>query len=103
MKVKWHHVALVQRKQVSTYIRREFGTVRERKFKQKVNRVVEQLMKSPNIGQIDPLFADRPNTYRSVIINGLNKLVYYTDGNTLHIAAFWDTRSEPQSQVLQTE
>ena len=34
-------------------------------------------MQSPGIGPIEPLFADRPKAYRSVIINGLNKLVYY--------------------------
>ena len=33
-------------------------------------------MQSPGIGVIEPLFAERPKAYRSIIINGLNKLVY---------------------------
>ena len=29
----------------------------------------------------------------------LNKVVYYVKGDTLHIAAFWDTRREPVNQA----
>ena len=61
------------------------------------------LRHSPNIGQIDPLFDDRSITYRSVIINGLNKMVYYVEDNTLHIAGFWVTRSEPKAQASQVK
>ena len=57
------------------------------------------LRRSPYIGQIDPLFEDRAKTYRSVIVNGLNKMVYYIEDDTLHIAAFWDTRMEPEEQA----
>ena len=47
------------------------------------------------------LFDDRSIIYRSVIINGLNKMVYYVEDDTLHIAGFWDTRSEPKAQASQ--
>lgn len=57
------------------------------------------LRRSPYIGQIDPLFEGRAKTYRSVIVNGLNKMVYYIEDDTLHIAAFWDTRMEPEEQA----
>ena len=45
----------------------------------------------------------RPLTYRSVIINGLNKMVYRVDGNIIYIVDFWDTRREPVSLASQTE
>ena len=61
------------------------------------------LKKSPNVGAIDPLFVDRPIAYRSIIINGLSKMVYYIDGDIIRIAAFWDTRREPQAQAKLTE
>ena len=72
---------------------------RHRLFRQQVADAVNMLSRSPGIGQIDPLFANHSATYRSIIINGLNKMVYRVDGNTIHIVAFWDTRMEPETQA----
>ena len=58
-------------------------------------------MLHPNIGPIEPLFDACPIAYRSIIINGLSKMVYYIDDETIYIVAFWDTRREPQSQAQQ--
>ena len=102
MKVIWQESAKAGRRQVAAYIRREFGIKRTKKFRQEVADTVNQLMHSPGIGQIDPLYADRPLTYRSVIINGLNKMVYRVDGDTIYIVDFWDTRREPIKQREQT-
>ena len=96
MRVIWQEPAKVGRRQVAAYIRKEFGTKRAKKFKQEVDDTVKQLMRSPGIGQIDPLFEDRPLAYRSVIINGLNKLVYCVDDDTIHIVGFWDTRMDDE-------
>ena len=65
----------------------------------------------PTMGKIDPLFAHRKQTYRSIIVRRLNKVVYYVKDDTLHVAAFWDTRREPfwdtrrepKNQTSQTE
>ena len=43
------------------------------------------------------------STYRSVIINGLNKMVYRIDGDIIYVVDFWDTRREPVSQAVQTD
>ena len=64
--------------------------------------MTQKLKRSPGIGQIDPLFASHAATYRSVIVNGLNKMVYRIDGDVIYIAAFWDTRMEPNEQRDQT-
>ena len=62
----------------------------------------ENLVKgNPDIGLLDPLFAGRKRPYRSVIIYGLSKMVYFADENTIYIAAFWDTRKEPIRQAQQ--
>lgn len=87
----------------STYIREQFGAKRRIQFLGEVLKMERTIVRNPNIGPIDPLFSDRTITYRSVIINGLNKMVYYIDDNTIHIAAFWDTRREPRRQASQTE
>jgi len=100
MKVIWQSNALRQRTSIAYYIRQEFGAKRKKQFLQEVRQMTQKLKRSPGIGQIDSLFADRPQTYRSVIINGLNKLVYRIDDDTIHIVAFWDTRMDDEEQAL---
>ena len=65
--------------------------------------MTQKLKRSPNIGQIDPLFEAHAATYRSVIVNGLNKMVYRIDGEVIYIAAFWDTRMEPEEQATRVK
>ena len=103
MKVVWQTNADRQRDQVAEYIRNEFGSRRRRQFLQDVRQMTQQLKHSPYIGKIDPLFQNRVQTYRSVIVNGLNKLVYRIEGNTIHIVAFWDTRMEPKNLAAQVK
>ena len=68
-----------------------------------VEQVVTELADMPTMGKLDPLFAHRKQAYRSIIVRRLNKLVYYVKDNTLHVAAFWDVRREPQEQTQQTK
>lgn len=35
--------------------------------------------------------------------NGLNKLVYRIDDDTIRVVAFWDTRMEPEEQAARVE
>jgi toxin YoeB len=101
MKVIWQPLAKEGLRQIANYIRREFGLKRKKAFMQEVDKTVKLLMRSPNVGQIDPLYANRAFTYRSIIINGLNKLVYRIDNDVIHIVDFWDTRREPKNQASQ--
>ena len=64
-----------------------------------VEQAVKALGEMPTIGKLDPLFAHRRLPYRSIIIRKLNKVVYYVKGDSVHIAAFWDTRREPKAQA----
>lgn len=68
-----------------------------------VEQAVLSLADMPTMGKIDPLFVHRKQAYRSIIVRRLNKIVYYVQGNTIHIAAFWDTRREPKAQANQTK
>ena len=47
--------------------------------------------------------AGRKREYRSIVVHKLFKLVYYVKGDTLHIAALWDTRREPDTQSATTK
>ena len=53
------------------------------------------------VTNVEPLLANRTHLYRSVVINKLNKLIYYIENETIIIADFWDTRREPKEQANQ--
>ena len=99
MRVIWDTEARAARNQVADYIGSRFGVKRKITFLQAVRETTKLLCDTPQIGSIDPLFADRPLTYRSVVIKGLSKMVYRIDGDIIYIAAFWDTRREPKNQI----
>ena len=99
MKVIWDSLAIRERNQVANYIQRHFGTKRKERFLSEVREATQMLKRNSGIGSIDPLFADRPIAYRSIVINGLSKMVYYINGDAIYIAAFWDCRKEPKSQI----
>lgn len=103
MKLLWQTNADRQRDMVAEYIRDEFGARRRKQFLKEVRQMTQELRRSPYIGQIDPLFEGFAATYRSVIINGLNKLVYRIDDDTIRVVAFWDTRMEPEEQAARVE
>lgn len=103
MRLKWTEHAFTQRNQIASYIHRQFGIKSKVRFLQQVRQMTKTLKQTPNLGAIDPLFADRPACYRSVVINGLSKMVYRIDDDIIHIVGFWDTRQEPQGQAELTD
>lgn len=50
---------------------------------------------------MEPLLADLPKTYHSVVIDGLSKMVYYIeeDEKVIYVAAVWDCRREPKAMA----
>jgi len=103
MKVIWDPQAKKNRSQVADYIRRQFGARRKIRFLQEVREITNKLRSAPYIGKIDPIFEDRARTYRSIIVNGLNKIVYFVEDDTIYIAAFWDTRMNDEGQAATVE
>ena len=100
MRVIWDSKALNGRDQIADYIRERFGAKHKNLFLQHVRQTTKMIMRHPEIGPIDPLFADRATTYRSVIIDGLSKMVYRVDDDdTIHIVAFWDCRRDPSTEA----
>ncbi len=99
----WDPKAQWQRDQIADYIYERFGEKRSIKFLDNVDEAVDMILRHPNIGTIDPLFADRSVTYRSVVVDGLSKMVYRVEDNVIYIAAMWDCRREPQVQAEQVK
>ena len=103
MRIKWNPSAKADMRQVACYVNKKFGRKARRDFMQRVKDVEKLILTQPTIGQIDPLYTDRPMVYRSVIINGLNKMIYRVDGDLIYIVDFWDTRREPVCQAAKTD
>ena len=101
MKISWHDEAKVGRRQVAKYIRKQFGANSAEKFSQSIKQTVQMIMRHPEIGSIDPLFADRATTYRSVVVDDLSKMIYRYDEDEkiIHIVAFWDCRRDPSTEA----
>ncbi len=99
MKIIWLSDARKGLLSIGKYIQKEFGVQRRLKFTEQVRKTESLLLDNPHSGKIDPLFTERTYLYRSVVINGLSKLVYRVDGESIYVVAFWDTRQEPEAQA----
>jgi len=102
MNVIWHKQAWKALRETATYIRKNFSLTVKENFRDEVNRVELLLQSNPYLGSVEPLLADFPDCFRSIVVNRLNKIVYYVEDDTIHIADFWDTRREPKKQAQQT-
>ena len=102
MNVIWHNQAREALRETAVYIRKNYGLKVKENFRNEVDRVETFLQSNPYMGPIEPLLADLPDSFRSIVVNHLNKIVYYVEDDTVHIADFWDTRREPQKQAQQT-
>ena len=71
-------------------------------FIKEVKRTNKLLSKNPNLGQVEPLLADLPIEYHSIIFSSINKIVYRIVDKHIEVVALWDTRREPNNQIVQT-
>ena len=103
MKLIWDEKALNQLKQVAWYIKKSFGVKRKNIYLREIHNAANMLLTQPYMGALDPQLSDRTKAYRSIIVNKLNKMVYYVENDVVTIVAFWDCRrdSDQQSQHLQ--
>ena len=99
MIVEWTKYAENQRDKIANYISRTFSENHMQTFIRKVWQSAKLLKYNPYMGSIDPLFADRPITYRSLVVANKNKLVYHIVGEIIYIDAFWDCRQDPMAQA----
>ena len=99
MRVTWSENARNAVRKVSDYVSSEFGRKSKSKFLQEIDRVGSLLEENPFIGQIEPYLSDCPEQYRYIVVNRLNKIIYYVKEDCIEIVALWDTRREPKRQA----
>jgi len=96
MKVIWLNRAEMSMRRTEAYILQEYGEIARDRFMKEVEGVAYLLEKMPELGHFEPLLANYEQGYRCIVINHLNKLIYYIRDNQILIAAFWDCRREPK-------
>jgi len=89
--------AMLRIRLTAKYIRKEFGKNSRDKFMQDVRQIRRLLAENPNLGPVEPLLANLPQTYRSFVLDRLNKIVYRIDEDVITIVDFWDVRRDPAS------
>ena len=99
MTVVWSSEARRGLLRVMRYISRNFGLSSVEKFQLEVAKWVDIIGESPQVGSVDSLLRHRNKEYRSVVVRYNSKMVYYVEGEVIRIAAFWDTRQEPEVQT----
>lgn len=99
MTCEWRKKAEKELIKVSMYCAEYFGKHIAEKFIDAIDQQVERLTLHPELGFPEPLLSGRRRNYRSLIVSGHFKIVYYYDENkdTVFIVDLWDTRREPQS------
>lgn len=103
MNVIWNTWAEEEMLQTADYIETQYGENAKEKFFEEVFHIAELLGKNPHLGKVEPLLATAPVMYRSIVVNRLNKIIYYVNGNVIEIVDFWDTRREPRAQAVQVK
>lgn len=101
MEIIWADEAFERWHEAADYILHRFGVQAVERFQENTEEWEDAMLQSPMIGKVEPLLANRTHLYRSVVINKLNKLIYYIENETIIIADFWDTRREPKEQANQ--
>ena len=105
MRVLMTGLARQKIRETARYIRSEFGKRYRDDFLYKVQETRQYLATNPHLGSMEPLLSNRPMAYRSVVINKLNKMIYYISNtdDVIYIVDFWDTRREPNAQAAQVK
>lgn len=100
-KVVWTQKARKQRIEILNYGAQTFGKKIALKFKEALHEYDSLLVTNPYLGPIEPLLADEPQAFRSIVVHKHYKIVYYVNINvrTIYIISLWDTRREPKQQA----
>ena len=99
MKIVVDERAAQKIEKTAQYIQEEFGRKARRDFVQALRDIVKLLCQNPNMGPSEPYLVDAPVMYRSIVVNNLNKMIYWINGEVIEVVDFWDTRREPENQA----
>ncbi|MBP5502038.1 MAG: type II toxin-antitoxin system RelE/ParE family toxin [Bacteroidales bacterium] len=102
-KVVWLKSAERDMLRTADYILKEFGRPTKQNFLRETFHTATLIGTNPEMGHIEPLLSDRAITYRSIMVNDINKIVYQIKNDRIEISAFWDMRREPSTLANQVK
>lgn len=104
MKVIWDKQALADLHNLLVYCRTKFGKRVANKCKKEWFDKASILETFPCAGLREPLLADEPEDFRSLVLHPHLKLIYCVDESkgVIHIFRLWDTRRDPASLAALT-
>lgn len=98
-KIKWNPRAKGNFSDTALYIKKAFGALTATNFVQEVHQTIKYIRNNPGIGAAERYLEGTPVLYRSVVVQRLNKIIYWENGNVIEIVDFWDCRREPIAQA----
>lgn len=99
MNVIWHQKAIIQRFIISKYISDTLGRKAMAQFNREVTHCKNLIAQNPNIASIEQYLEGSAVEYRSILVSGLSKMIYYYEGDTVYVAAIWDVRRNPEEMA----
>ena len=96
LQIIWDKQARDAWQEIADYCR-TFGPKSVEKFAGNVQSWVIAIAQNPGIGKTEPLLNDYAENFRSIVVHKNCKIIYYIQGEYLHIADLWDTRREPRT------
>lgn len=98
-KVIWNELAEAQLDHSIAFVSDVWGKAAGERLLRESRHISHLLATHPHLGASEPLLADRPQGYRSIVVGHYNKFIYFISGDVVHIAAVWDTRRNPSALV----
>lgn len=95
LKVLWTNTASEQLENVFDYYKITANLTVARKVVKGIVQKTASLAKQPRKGQWEPLLANRQKEYRYLVEDNY-KIIYWVDVTTIHVAAVFDTRQNPE-------
>lgn len=99
MKLFVHLEARNKIRLTAKYIYKTFGDKSRKKFLAEINEIGKLLCSQPNLGIVEPLLTDSPIMYRSILVQRINKIIYWINNDVIEIVDLWDCRREPIAQA----
>jgi plasmid stabilization system protein ParE len=65
------------------------------KMAREIWQAAKPLADFPYMAAIEPVLAEFPETFRSVVVRDIFKIIYYVDNNIVYIVSVWDCRQDP--------
>ena len=96
--VIWNKQAQQEWRSKLLYGLNEFGETTAIDFVRRTNHIIENIRKHPKIGFLEPLLRHKRKEYRTYLIVGPLKMIYYyvESSDTIRIVDIWDMRREPK-------